>query len=65
MSKGGGVRHEAGFARAVMQPGGALDSRLGGHDRECRETSLPGVWGCPPDSLLCPQEWGWGVEHRE
>jgi hypothetical protein len=41
-----------------MQPGGVLDSRLRGNDRACRETSLPGVWGCPPDSLLSPQEWG-------
>ena len=48
-----------------MQPGSPLDSRLRGNDRECRETSLPGVWGCPPDSLLSPKTGGQGVDRRE
>jgi len=44
-----------------MSKGGALDSRLRGNDRECREISLPWVWGCPPDSLLPPKNGGRGL----
>ena len=27
---------------------------------ECRDKSLPGVWGCPPIPLVSPQDWGLG-----
>ena len=49
----------AGFASL---PALRLDSRLRGNDtRGCSNSSLPGVWGCPPILLLYPPRVG---DHR-
>jgi len=48
-----------GLKGVLMRLGRALDSRLRGNDRgECRDASLPRVWGCPPIPLNYPPRLG-------
>ena len=51
----GGQRVESGYGDSVDGFRFSLDSRFRGNDgRECRDSSLPRVWGCPPVSLILP-----------
>ena len=61
--QGVGHRHEDGAGGNCL-PSYVLDSRFRGNDnRECRDRSLPRVWGCPPIPEFSPKTGGQGVDN--